>query len=429
LTEPDSLERRVVRKVSWRLLPYLFLLYVIAYIDRINVSVAKLQMTQDLKLTADIFGAGAGIFFVGYFLFEVPSNFVLSRVGARVWIARIMIVWGLVSVAMMFVSGVKSFYVLRFLLGAAEAGFFPGVLFYLTHWFREKDRARAISLFMTAGTLAGAVGNPLSGALMQLDGKWGMEGWQWLFLLEGVPAILFGISVLFLLTEKPELARWLTAEESTWLRAQIADERAGKAGAPAVTLRQGLAHPRVWHLAAVYFLLVVGAYGFEFWIPTIVKSLFGGSEVRITLISTVPYVVATVVMVLVAHHSDRTGERRWHVALSMFVACVCFAVAVVLKKPILVLASLSVAWSGLKSCQGPFWAIPPAFLSGTAAAGGIALINSVANLGGFLGPWFVGLLERHTGGYSAGLLMSSGLLLASGLLALTLRPPPKLASA
>ena len=426
----DSLERRVVSKVSWRLLPYLFLLYVVAYVDRINVGVAKAAMSKDLHLDPAVFGFAAGIFFVGYFLFEVPSNVVLTRVGARIWIARIMVFWGLVTVCTMFVTGMKSFVAMRFLLGAAEAGFFPGILFYLTRWFRAKDRARAISLFMTAGTLAGVVGNPISGALLLMDGMAGLAGWQWLFLIEGLPAVLLGVSVLFLLTESPETARWLTAEEAGWLTGQLARERAGQGDAPRSSLRAGLSHPMVWHLSAVYFLLVTGAYGFEFWLPTIVKSMNRGSDFQAALLSAVPYIVATVVMVVVAHHSDKTGERRWHVALSMLTGCVGFFVATRLQNPVLQLVSLSVAWSGLKACQGPFWAIPPVFLSGTAAAGGIALINSVANLGGQFGPWLAGTLEKATGGYSAVLLMSSGFLLASGLLAATLRtkavtlPPP-----
>jgi MFS transporter, ACS family, tartrate transporter len=422
---PDSLERRVVSKVSWRLLPYLFLLYVVAYIDRINVGVAKGPMSSSLHLDPAVFGFAAGIFFVGYFLFEVPSNVVLTRVGARIWIARIMVFWGIVTVSMMFVTGTKSFIALRFLLGAAEAGFFPGILFYLTRWFRAKDRARAISLFMTAGTLAGVIGNPISGALLLMDGLGGLTGWQWLFLIEGIPAVLLGISVLFLLTESPETARWLTAEESAWLTDQLAKERAEQGPAPKSSLLAGLAHPMVGHLSAVYFLLVTGAYGFEFWLPSIVKSMNRGSDFQAALLSAVPYVVATVAMVVVAVHSDRTAERRWHVAVSMLVACAGFYIATRLQSPWLQLAALSLAWAGLKSAQGPFWAIPPAFLSGTAAAGGIALINSVANLGGQFGPWLAGALEKATGGYVAVLLMSSGFLLASGLLAMTLRPPRK----
>ncbi|MBI3855280.1 MAG: MFS transporter [Planctomycetes bacterium] len=423
--DPDSLERRVVSKVSWRLLPYLFVLYIIAYVDRINVAVAQLQMSKDLVLDSERFGLAVGMFFIGYFVFEVPSNLVLSKVGARVWIARIMILWGIVTISMMFVKGFRSLCVLRVVLGSAEAGFFPGILFYMTKWFRGKDRARAISLFMTAGTLAGVVGNPISGALLKLDGLGGLKGWQWLFVIEGIPAVLLGISVLALLTESPESAKWLTDEERAWLRDELARERAGQGGPHAASLLQGLAHPAVWHLTGVYFLLATGAYGFEIWLPGIVKSLSGGSDFKSAMLSAIPYIVATVGMVIVGHHSDRTGERRWHVALSMFASTVGFILATRLQNPVLALSALSLAWVGLKAAQGPFWAIPPAFLTGTAAAGGIALINSIANLGGQIGPWLVGWLRKETGNFSAGLLMSAGLLFVSGALALTLRPPTK----
>lgn len=410
-----ELERRVVSKVSWRLLPYLFLLYVVAYVDRINVGVAKESLSRDLGLDPAVFGFGAGVFFLGYFLFEVPSNMMLVRVGARVWIARIMIVWGLVTVAMMFVFDATSFHVLRFLLGAAEAGFFPGILFYLTRWFRPRDRAWAISLFMTAGTVAGAFGNPLSGALLLLDGVGGLAGWQWLFLVEGMPAVLLGISVLFLLTETPEQAGWLTPEEAAWLAAEVPEPPRGHAGS---SLLAGLAHPVVWHLAAVYFLLVTGAYGFEFWLPTIVKRLGGAGDFQAALLSAIPYLVATVAMVVVARMSDRSGERRWHAAASMAVSGVAFLVSTrLMHEPIWALAMLSVAWAGLKAAQGPFWAIPPAFLTGSAAAGGIALVNSVANLGGQVGPALAGALERATGGFTAGLLASAVLLIAAAALA------------
>jgi ACS family tartrate transporter-like MFS transporter len=419
-----SRERQIVAKVSWRLLPYLFLLYVVAYIDRINVGVAKEALSRDLGLDPAVFGFGAGIFFLGYFLFELPSNLVLERVGARIWIARIMVVWGLVTIAMMFVANVTMFYLLRFLLGAAEAGFFPGILFYLTRWFRPQDRAAAISLFMTAGTVAGAIGNPLSGSLLLLDGAAGLAGWQWLFLIEGLPAVALGISVLFLLPETPEDARWLTAEESTWLTGQV---QAGRPhGQAATSLWQCLAHPAVWRLSAVYFLLVTGAYGFEFWLPAIVKSLNRGSDFQAALLSAVPYLIATVAMVVVGRRSDRTGERRWHAAVALVVSGGGFLLSTqLMHSPLAALAALSIAWAGLKAAQGPFWALPPAFLSGTAAAGGIAVINSIANLGGQVGPALAGYLERSTGGFSAGLVMSAILLLAAAALITTVPEPAR----
>lgn len=420
-----SFERRVVRRVSWRLLPYLFLLYIIAYVDRINVAVAQRSMALDLSLDPARFGFAIGMFFIGYFVCEVPSNFILSRVGARVWIARIMILWGIVTICMMFVRGFRSLCVLRVLLGTAEAGFFPGILYYMTKWFREKDRAQAISLFMTAGTLAGVVGNPVSGALLELEGVAGLKGWQWLFVVEGIPAVILGVSVLALLTESPESARWLPEEERAWLSRELAREKVGKGGPGEATLLQGLLHPAVWHLTLVYFLLATGAYGFELWLPGIVQSMSGGSDQRAAVLSAIPYLVATVGMVAVSRHSDRTGERRWHVALSMFASVAGFLLATRLKNPAMALGALSLAWVGLKAAQGPFWAIPPSLLTGTAAAGGIALINSVANLGGQIGPWLVGSLRKTTGGFTAGLLVSAGLLFASGVLALTLRPPAR----
>jgi ACS family tartrate transporter-like MFS transporter len=421
----DSLERRVVSKVSSRLLPYLFLLYIIAYIDRINIGVARLQMPRDLPMDPDVYGFGAGLFFVGYFLFEVPSNLILERVGARIWIARIMVLWGLVSASMMFVKSVQMFYLLRFLLGVAEAGFFPGILFYLTRWFRGKDLARTIALFMTAGTLAGVVGNPLSGALLRLDGAGGLKGWQWLFLLEGLPAVLLGLSVLVLLTERPESARWLAAEECAWLTEALARERRQKEYPGRRSLLQALCDPRVLLLSLTYFLIATSSYGFEMWLPVILKPLGKGSDFRVTLLSAIPYIAATVGMVLIGRNSDRTGERRWHVAASAFASMAGFLGSAFLHDPVLSLAALSLAFVGLKGTQGPFWALPPAFLSGPVAAGGIAFINSVGNLGGQAGPWLMGWLQKKTGAFSTGLAVSASLLLLAGLLALCLKARPE----
>jgi ACS family tartrate transporter-like MFS transporter len=420
----QSLERRVVAKVSWRLLPYLFLLYVVAYLDRINVGVAHLQITRDLPIDDDAWGLGMGLFYGGYFLFEVPSNLILDRVGARAWIARIMVVWGVISASMIFVRGEWSFYVLRFLLGAAEAGFFPGILYYLTRWFRRKDRARAIALFMTAGTLTGVLGSPLSGSLLGMDGMAGLKGWQWLFLLEGLPAIALGGSVLFLLTERPESATWLSDEERGWLTRELQNEQAGQDRGAGWSLLETLTHPRVLMLSAIYFLIASGGHAFEFWLPGIVKSLSGADNFRVTLLSAIPYLVATIIMVAVAHHSDRTGERRLHVAISAFAAAAGFGAGAFLGTPVLALAALSFAWAGVKALQAPFWALPPEFLSGTRAAAGMALINSVGNLGGLAGPWLMGVLKKSTHSYSAGLMVSAVLLMAAGSAALALRKKP-----
>ena len=418
----DSLESRVVSKVSWRLLPYLFLLYIVAYIDRINISVAALQMPRDVPMNEAAYGFGGGLFFIGYFLFEVPSNMVLARVGARIWIARIMVVWGIISSCMMFATTVPAFYALRFLLGAAEAGFFPGILYYLTKWYRERDRARAVALFMTAGTLAGVIGTPLSGALLELDKRGGLHGWQWVFLVEGIPAVLLGLSVLFVMTERPSAASWLSPEEKEWLEGELERERSAKVARTGGSLLQTLTEPRVLHLALVYFLIVVSAYGFEMWMPVIMKSISGGKNFRSTLLSAIPSLAATVVMIVVAIFSDRAGERRWVVALCAFASSLGFLVSALTGNAVLAVMALSLAWCGIKSAQGPFWALSAASLSGSAAAAGLAYINSVANLGGQIGPWAVGWLVKKTGSFATGLFASSFLLLGAGLVVLLLRP-------
>ncbi len=418
----DELERRVVRKVSGHLLPYLFLLYIVAYIDRINISVAGLQMPRDVPMGEAAWGFGAGLFFIGYFLFEIPSNLILARVGARVWIARIMVIWGVVSSCMMFAKTVPVFYAFRFLLGAAEAGFFPGILYYLTKWYRERDRARAVALFMTAGTLANVIGNPISGFLLEQDGLGGLYGWQWIFLVEGFPAVLLGISVLFVMVERPSEAPWLQPEEKDWLEGELARERAAKEGAFRPTLLQTLTDPGVLHLSLVYFLLVTGAYGFELWLPRIVKPLAGDQNFRAALYAAIPSLVAAVVQVLVGNISDRLGERRWVFALSAFASMLGFFLSAGFRNPIFGIATLSLAWCGIKSAQGPFWALSASRLSGTAAAAGLAMINSVANLGGQIGPWAAGALQQKTGNFTAGLVGSGVLLLAAGLVVLGVRP-------
>jgi ACS family tartrate transporter-like MFS transporter len=418
----EALERRTVAKISWRLLPYLFLLYIVAYIDRINISVAALQMPRDVPMDKAAYGFGGGLFFVGYFLFEVPSNLILARVGARIWIARIMVMWGIISSCMMFATTVPAFYALRFLLGAAEAGFFPGILYYLTKWYRERDRARAVALFMTAGTLAGVIGTPLSGALLELDGRGGLHGWQWVFLVEGIPAVLLGISVLFVMTERPSEAKWLAPEEKDWLEGELERERSAKDPRSGGSLLRALTEPRVLLLALVYFLIVTSAYGFEMWLPVIMKPLAGGNNFRSTLYSAIPSVVATVVMVVVGIHSDRAGERRGVVALCAFTSALGFFASAFTGSPVLGVLALSLAWCGIKSAQGPFWALSASTLSGSAAAAGLALINSVANLGGQLGPWVAGILQTRTQSFSTGLLLSSFLLLGAGLAVLLVRP-------
>ncbi len=416
----------ITSKVSWRLIPFLFLCYVIAYIDRINVGFAGLQLQKAFGVDAsryyEIYGLGAGLFFIGYFLFEVPSNLILHRIGARVWIARIMVVWGIISSCMMFIKNPIGFYVMRFLLGAAEAGFFPGIILYLTYWFRIRDRARMVALFATASTVSGLVNSPLSGKLLQLDGLGGLAGWQWLFLIEGIPAVIVGVLVLWALPDGPRKARWLSEEERVRLLEELArdEKRAG----PGIkhNLSDAFTSGRVWLLCAIYFLLNVGSYGFEMWLPQIIQSFSNLSEFRIGLLNSIPYVVATVFMVLIGRHSDRSGERRWHVALSALAGAAGFIASAYAPNIAFSLAALAVAFAGVKGMLGPFWALSTASLSGTAAAAGIAWINSVGNLGGFVGPTVVGYIKKATGSYAGAVtFLGCGLVILAGL-AMALRP-------
>jgi len=411
----------VMAKVTRRLIPFLFLLYIVAFLDRVNVGFAALQMKDDLGFGDAVYGFGAGIFFIGYFLFEVPSNLILERVGPRYWIARIMFTWGVISSAMMFVRGETAFYVLRFLLGVAEAGFFPGIVLYLTYWFPAAERARAVALFMTATAMAGVIGGPISGALLEMDGLAGLEGWQWLFLLEGLPAVALAFVVLAVLTDRPEEAHWLAAEERAWLIARLGEERSSVEQEHGRTaLRHALADGRVWSLGLLYFALVLSIYAVSLWLPQIVAGLAQMSDFEVGVVSALPYVVASVGMVLVGAHSDRTGERRWHIAAPALVGAAGFAASAVFAHPVAALASLSVAALGIWSALGPFWTLPPAFLSGTAAAGGIALINSIGNLGGFAGPWTLGLVKEATGSFAPGLMLLALSLIVVAALALRL---------
>ena len=418
-------ERAILSRITWRLLPLLFLCYVVAYIDRINVGFAKLQLQQALAVEPSVFGSvygfGAGLFFVGYFLFEIPSNLLLHRIGARIWIARIMVVWGLIAMAMMFIHSTTMFYVMRFSLGVAEAGFFPGVILYLTYWFPARDRARTVALFATGGVVAGIIGSPASGAILGLDRLAGLAGWQWLFVIEGAPAVVLGIVVLVFLPNGPGQARWLTSAERGWIESRLADEAALLEQHRRHRLADAFTSGRVWLLCLLYFLLNVGGYGYEMWLPTIVKEFSGTSDATVGLLNAVPYLAAAIVMLLVGRYSDRTGHRRWPVALGAMASAAGFALSGWLLDPYLAMAALVLAFVGLKSTLGPFWALGTASLSGTAAAGGIALINSVGNLGGFVGPYAVGVIKDQTGSHLAALMALGGALFAMGLLALTIR--------
>lgn len=424
-------QRVTLATVTWRLIPLLFFCYVIAYIDRINVGFAKLHLREVLGVSEDKFssayGFGAGLFFIGYFIFEVPSNLILQRVGARIWIARIMIVWGIVSAAFMFLKGTTMFYTMRFLLGAAEAGFFPGVILYLTYWFPTKERARIFAMFATGGVLAGVIGSPISGALLDLNGLGGLAGWQWLFLLEAMPAVLMGFVVLLVLPNRPQDARWLSPAQKNWIQSRLAEDIAAPIHAPRHGLAQILSSGRVWLLCLLYFLLNVGGYGYELWLPSIIKGFSTTSSFVLGVINAIPYFAAGVVMLLVARFSDSTGERRGAVAVAAVSSAIGFALSAYFKNPYLAMAALTLAFIGIKSTIAPFWAMTTAFLGGTAAAAGIAFINSVGNLGGFAGPYLVGVIKEQTGSNVAALLLLGVALLGMALFTLVLPKTPRAA--
>ena len=408
---------KLYARVGRRLLPFLFLCYVVAYLDRVNVGFAKLQMQADLALSDTVYGLGAGIFFLGYFLFEVPSNLLMLRVGARRWIARIMATWGLLSAAMMFTDSPASFYVMRFLLGVAEAGFFPGVILYLTYWYPAQRRARIVAIFMSGVAVAGVVGGPLSGWIMSFfAGKAGLAGWQWLFLLEGLPAVALGVLTLAVLDDGIDDATWLEDGEKALLKQELA--RDGEPRAP-WGLRHVFGSGRVWILALVYFLLVMGLYGVGFWLPQLIRNSGVRDVLDIGLLTAIPYGIAALAMIAAARHSDRSGERRWHVALAAFAGAGGLLVSTYYANhPALALAALSVATAGILSALPVFWSVPTALLGGSAAAAGIAMINSLGNLAGFVSPYLVGAIKDATHSTANGMLLLAASLAAGGVLVL-----------
>jgi len=418
-----SFEDAVYRKVSWRLVPFLLLCYVVAYLDRVNVGFAKLQMLSDLKFSETIYGLGAGIFFIGYFLFEVPSNVILHKVGARIWIARIMITWGVISAAMMFVTTPTMFYVLRFLLGVAEAGFFPGIILYLTYWYPANRRGRTTTYFMTAIALSGVIGGPLSGWLMQsFDGHNGWSGWQWMFLVEGIPSILVGIWVLLFLDDRIAHAKWLNAEEKALLERNISAENQHKEDPP---VAQVLSSPRVWLMSAIYYSFVMGLYGVSFWLPTIIKQTGVKGALDVGLLTAIPYGCAVIGMVLVAYSADRSGERRWHIALPALAGAVGLVLSVQWHgDTTLAMVALTLATIGILTTLPLFWSLPTAFLAGTGAAAGIALINSLGNLAGFISPYAVGWLKDLTQSTDSGMYLLAVCMVVGA--ALTLSVPARM---
>jgi MFS transporter, ACS family, tartrate transporter len=416
-------EPALYSRLRWRLVPYLLLLYVIAWFDRVNIGFAALQMNADLGFSATVYGLGAGIFFAGYALFEVPSNLILARVGARRWIARIMVTWGILSVAMMFVEGKWSFYALRFALGVAEAGFLPGILYYLSHWFPKAERARAISWFMLGIPLSTVFGGPLAGALLKMDGIQGLHGWQWLFVLEGLPAIIFGVVTWWWLPDSPRQVRWLTPEQQAHVAWRVEQEAlATRDRHPGSgSLLTAMTHPTVWVLCLVLFACQCGSYGLNLWIPQIVKGISAQSDLVVGFISAIPYIGAALAMLYVGASSDRTGERFWHVALPSFIGAAGFAASAYLLSPVPGMIALTIAAMGDLCTRGPFWALPPRFLHGGALAAGIALINTMGSLGGFVGPYAVGFIRDATGSFRGGMLFLAALLMLAGMGTLMLR--------
>ena len=414
----SSEEDRIYKKVGWRLIPFLVLCYVVSYLDRVNVGFAKLQMLQDLNLSDAVYGLGAGIFFIGYFIFEVPSNLILHRVGAKVWIARIMITWGIVSAAMMFTNSETTFYVLRFLLGAAEAGFFPGIVLYLTYWYPNARRGRMTTMFMLAIPLSGLIGGPISGWIMETfkAGHAGLAGWQWLYLLEGIPSVIVGICVLFFLDDRIEKAKWLTDGEKAVLIRNIEAEDKVKEE-PSILIAMSM--PRVWVMAFTYFGFVMGLYGVGFWMPSIIKSTGVTSTLEIGLLSAIPNIFAIFGMLLISRSSDRMRERRWHLAIPAVLAALGLIWSTTAGSVGASMAALTIANIGICTVLPLLWSQPTAMLSGRAAAAGIALINSVGNLAGFFSPSLVGWLKSVTGSNTSGMYLLAASLVVGALLALS----------
>jgi ACS family tartrate transporter-like MFS transporter len=423
--EQSALEHYVMRKVAWRLLPFMGICYVVAFLDRVNVSFAKLSMMADLNLSTAIYATGAGIFFVGYFIFEVPSNLLLERVGARLWIARIMLLWGVISAAMAFVTGKWGFYLMRFLLGASEAGFFPGLVLYNTYWFPRAYRSRTISMCMTAAPFSFVIGGPLSGWLMDHP-QFGWKNWQWLFLMEGMPAILLGIAVLLCLPDGPRETKWLKPNEVRWLTSVLDSERAAQEEEKHFTLKEAVLDRKVMLLSLIFFLCVVGGYGVDFFLPTLLQNAYPTlTKSEIGWVSAVPALITIPIMILHGRSADRFKHHRWHVAIASWWLSIGLLVLSFPLPPLLVVAALTLCVSGRWSVVGPFWSLPTAFLTGTAAAGGIAVINSIANLGGQAGPAILASFQSSDGSFAIGLRVLAALVAMCGVVAVLLLPPDR----
>jgi ACS family tartrate transporter-like MFS transporter len=418
-SSPPEVGQRARHRIAKRLLPFLFLLYVIAFLDRMNIGAAALQMPHDLGFSDRVVGMGAGIFFLGYFLLEIPGALIVERWSARRWIARIMISWGLVTVLMAFIHTSRQFYLVRFFVGAAEAGFLPGVIVYLTHWFRYEDRGKAVAFFYAANPLSYVLGSPIAGLLLGLS--WlGLRGWRWLFILEGVPAIVLGVITIFYLTDWPAQARWLPADERSWIAEQLQREKQTKDRRHSFSVLEALRNRDVILLTLCYFCAMTGSYGIAFWLPTILKRLSGLSDLKVTLLAALPYLAAFITQQLNGWHSDRTGERRWHAAIPLFLCALALSLAVLNSaRPIVAIGLFVLVGGSFYGFQPCFWAVPTLFLSESAAAASIGMINSVGNLGGFVGPMVMGYLASRTHSFTAGLWYLVGSLITSGILMLT----------
>ena len=418
-----DIETRTLSKVFWRLIPFMIFLYLLNYLDRVNISIAKLQMNAALKISETVFSTAVSAFYIGYCIFEIPSNLIMERVGARIWIARIMISWGLISAAMMFIQGPWSYYGARLLLGAAEAGFFPGMILYISYWIPQRQRAQASAWFLTSTALSGVIGMPLAGQIMKLNGSCNLQGWQWLFLIEGSFTVLVGIVVLWYLTDKPANAHWLDEEERAWLVDHLRREQAQVAAHDHHNIWPAFKDKKVWMLTYVYATILLSFYGIIYWTPTIIKQVTGiQADATIGELSAIPFVAAAVGMVLVGRSSDRSGERTRHTAFSCLAGVLGLVVACYFTSSVvLTIAGLSLAAAGTFATLGPFWAMPSSFLRGTAAAAGIAVINSVGNLGGgFIGPLVMGSLKDYTQTYVLGLSFYAAVLLSGFCVALSI---------